>query len=493
MIPSETMGAEPTQSLGTRTLRGMFWAYGSYVGGRLLVLVATIILARILVPEDFGLVALALVFIELLSTLRDLGVTQALVIVPEEQVEERAHTVFTFSLLLAGVLTIACAAVSPVAAAFFDEPELIGLLSALGATFLVRALGSTHYALAQKRMDFRSRTIAELADAILRGGASVAFALAGLGAWSLVLGYIVGSVALTSVMWVLVSWRPRLQLRRDHLVPLVRFGGALTGVDIISAATMNVDYLFIGAVLGTTALGIYTLAFRLPDLLINGLTLVATSVLFPAFASLSRPDLRSAYLQAIRYTVMLTLPVAIGLAVLAEPLVLATFGDKWEGAISPMQVLVLYAFFPALTAPPGVIFKAIGRADILLKLAAVRVPILVTAIALTVHDGIVAVAACQAGVALLFFFVTTSIACRMLEVRVGSLWTALWPPFAAGAGLAGVLLVVHGTVDSSVPALLVGTLVGGLAYLGLLWILVPDALRHLRERLLGSPAPAPAG
>ncbi|HMJ96712.1 MAG TPA: lipopolysaccharide biosynthesis protein [Thermoleophilaceae bacterium] len=487
------MATDPSQSLGTRTLRGMFWAYGSYVGGRVLVLVATAILARILAPADFGLVALGLVFIEVLSTLRDLGVTQALVVVPEEDVEERANTVFTFSVLLGAILTLACVALSPLAAAFFDAPELIGLLSALGATFLVRALGSTHYALAQKRMDFRSRTAGEMADAVLRGVASVAFALAGLGAWSLVLGYIVGSAALTVVLWALVPWRPRLQLRRDHLAPLVRFGGALTGVDIVSAANQNVDYVFVGRVLGAGQLGIYTLAFRLPDLLINGLTLVASSVLFPAYATLSRSELRSAYVRTIQYTVMLTLPVAIGLAILAEPLILATFGDKWKGAVAPMQVLVLYAFFPAITAPPGVIYKAIGRADILLKLALLRVPILVAAIALAVHSGIVAVALCQAGVALLFFFVTTSIATRMLDVGFGPLWTALWPPFAAGAGLAGVLLAVHGTVDSPVPTLLVGTLVGGLAYLGLLWILVPDSLRQLREGLLGSRAPASAG
>ena len=484
--------APPEQSLGTRTLRGMVWAYGSYVGGRALLLVSTAVLARLLDPADFGLVALALVFIELLSMMRDFGVTQALIVADEDDLDARSDSAFVFTVLLGAALSAVVAASGPALAAFFDEPKLTGLMPLLALAFLLRSLGATHYALAQRRLDFRSRTAAELVDVVLRGAAGIAFALLGFEALSLVLGYVVGELALAVTIWVLVPWRPRLRMSWEHLRPLLGFGGALTGVSVIAAVLANVDYLFVGGVLGTTALGIYTLAFRLPDLLINNLTQVAGTVLFPAFATLSGSEMRSAYLQTIRYTVMLTLPLAVGLAILAEPVILATFGDKWREAIIPMQVLILCAFFPALTTPPGVIYKAIGRADILLKLALVKAPILIVAIALTVHHGITAVAACQAGVAMLFFIVTTALASRMLEVRARAIWKAVWPPVAAGAGLAAVLLVVHAGIDSPVPELLVGGLAGGTVYAGLLWLLVPDSLRALRERLLGSPAPVPA-
>jgi lipopolysaccharide exporter len=488
--PPSIMATEPSQTLGSRTMRGMFWAYGSYVAGRLLVLVATAILARILSPSEFGLVALALVFIEVLSTLRDLGVTQALVIVPEAEVEERANTVFWFSLFLGAVLTVVCAAISPLAAAFFDAPELIGLLSALGVTFLVRALGSTHYALAQKRMDFRSRTAAEMADAILRGISSVGFALAGLGAWSLVLGYIVGSVALTAVMWALVPWRPRFRFRRDHLASLVRFGGALTGVDIISAASQNLDYVFVGRVLGAGQLGIYTIAFRLPDLLIKNLTIVASQVLFPAYAAVERSALGAAFLTTIRYTVMLTVPVAVTLTVLAEPVIVGIFGDTWREAAPAMQVLVLYALLPAVTTPAGTAYKAIGRADILLKLAIVRVPLLVGLLIVFVPYGIVAVAACMAGVVAIFFVVSMVIAGRLLELRAVDLWRAVMPPLVAAAAAGAAALPAAIFLDSAWPALIVGSAASTLVYLGVLTLLAPGSIRELRDRIRPRPADA---
>jgi lipopolysaccharide exporter len=485
--------------LGARTARGMLWAYGSYVGGRFLVLVATAILARLLAPDDFGVVALALVFTGLLSTVRDFGVTQALVIVQEEELGDRANSVFVFSVLLGFALSAVILALSPLAALFFHQPELKTLLPLLGLSFLMRSLGTTHYALAQKRLDFRSRTAAEFADVLVRGLASIGFAIAGFGAYSLALGYVVGELALSVTMWALVPWRPRLRLQRHELAPLLAFGSALTGVDVLSAICQNVDYVFVGRVLGSTALGIYTLAFRLPDLLIGNLTIVASTVLFPAFAVVERHALREAYLVTIRYTVMLTLPLAVGLAVLAEPIILAAFGEKWRGAVAPMQVLVLYAFFPAITTPPGVIYKAMGRADILLKLSLVRTPLLIGSLAVFVDEGITAVAACQAGVVLLFFFITTGIASRMLDVNVRSILTAVWPPFAASAVLALVLLAVNRLIESPWPTLCTGAIAGGAVYLGLLWLLAPDALNDLRTRLLRTGRrprprdPAPSG
>ena len=244
-------------------------------------------------------------------------------------------------------------------------------------------------------------------------------------------------------MWVLVPWRPHLRLERRQLTPLLGFGGALTGVDVFAAIQSNVDYVFVGRVLGTAALGVYTLAFRLPDLIINNLTIVASTVLFPAFALVERQALRYAYLTTIRYTVMLALPLAVGLAILAEPFILAAFGEKWHGAIVPMQVLVIYAVFPALTTPPGVIYKAIGRADILLKLSLIRTPLLIAAIAVFVHKGITAVAACQAGVVVVFFFITTGIASRMLDVTPRQIAAAVSPSVAASAVLALALVGVH--------------------------------------------------
>ena len=473
------MAEQGEPGIGGRTLRGMLWAYGSYVGGRVLVLVATAVLARLLSPEDFGLVALALIFTGLLETVKDLGVTQALVVADEEEVLERAETAWLFSVGLGAALTLLVAALSPLAALFFDEPELTGLLSVLGLNFLLRALGATHYALAQKRLDFRSRTAAEVADVVVRGAAGIGLAIAGAGAWSLVAGYLVGTIAMTSVLWIRVRWRPSLRAQRRHLRQLVRFGGTLTGVDIVAAAIANADYVFVGRVLGAASLGLYTLAFRLPELIIRNLAVVAGQVLFPAFAAVKREDLGHAFLVSFRYTLIIAVPLSAVLALLAEPFVLAAFGDQWRGAVGAMQVLSIYALTSTLGIPAGTAYKSTGRAAVILKLSIPRLLLLIVSLAIFTDEGIVAVAACQAVGSGLLALANTLLAARLLEVGLTAILRTAWAPFAGAAALAAVVVPIERAIESPWPALLAGGAAGAIAYLAVLWLLARDAFADI--------------
>lgn len=470
-------------SLSTRTLRGTAWAYGSYVAGQAMVLVATAILARILSPGEFGLVALALVFVTLLDAVSDLGLSPALVISTEAELRERANTVFGFTVGLGVVLSALTAAVAPLAALFFDRPDLAPLLAVLGVNFLLRSLGATHYALAQKRIDFRSRTAAELAGVAARSVAGIGLALSGFGAWSLVAGYLVGTTALTMTLWRLVPWRPSGPPSRAQLPRMLRFGSALTGVDVLAALISQVDYIFIGRVLGTHALGLYTLGFRLPEMLIISLAVVAGRVLFPAFAAVDRDVLNRAFLVSVRYAAVVALPLAAGLAALAEPFVLAVFGERWEGSVDVMRVLSAYGLAVAVGIPAGIAYKATGQAGILLKLALPHAALVVAAIALLVEEGIVAVAACQAGVATLFAVIGMAIASRMLHVRAGQLVAAILPVAVAAAAMGAVALGIAAAIDSPWPALAVAIPACAATYTGTLRLVAPALVYDLRDRL----------
>jgi lipopolysaccharide exporter len=485
------MSADSGQPLATRTLRGVFWAYGSYAGGRVLVLVATAILARLLTPADFGLVALALVFTAFLETLSDLGMTQALVIVDEDDVEEKAQTVFVVSLGVGLALMLAVGALGPAASAFFDQSELVAMMPALGANLFLKSLGTTHYVLAQKRLQFQKRTAAELADVIVRGLTGIGLAIAGFGAWSLVIGYLAGTVAMNLTLWIVVRWRPTFRPRREHLRGVLRFGGALTGVRIISAALGVGDDLIVGRVLGTTALGLYTIAYRLPELLIFQTSLVAGEVLFPAMATLDRKGLARAFLTSLRYALMVGLPLAVGLGVLAEPVILAVFGDKWEDAIPAMRVMALWALVSPIAVIIGTAYKATDRVDLLLKLAIPQALVLIPALIVLADRGIVVVAACQAVVAIVAAIVGMIVATRMLHVTALDLWRAGWPPAAAALGLAATLLGVEWLELSPWPALALAVVVGSAVYLGLLWLFARDTLRHFFATALAQGGPGP--
>ncbi len=481
----KAVGAPP---IGTATARGLLWAYGSYIGGRLIVLCSIAVLAHLLAPEDFGLVALAIIVTDLLYTVSDLGLSQALVVEKEEEVLERAETAFVWSVGLGAVLSLTTIALSPLAARFFHEPELVAILAVLGLNFFIRSLGTTHYAIAQKRLDFRTRSIAELSNAAFRGGLGIVLALAGFGVWSLVLGYLAGTIVLVVALWLLVPWRPSFRTHRDHRQKLLRFGGTLTAVDVLAAVTSTADYIFIGRVLGVTALGFYTLAFRLPELLVINLAIVAGTVLFPSFANIEPTTLGRSVLVSLRYMLMLALPLTAGMVVLAEPIILELFGPGWEESVPVLQVLALYALAVAIGIPAGVAYKATGRADILLKLAIPQTIVQVTAVAIVADEGIVWVAAAMATVSGAFAVLDVAIAQRLFDLRLGQLWDTVWAPLAAVLGMVVVLLALERTIASPWPLLVGGAVLGAVTYVSLLWLLAPEALVSLVRRVRAATA-----
>ena len=477
----ESVKPEPT--LATRALRGVIWAYGSFVGGRLLVLGSTIVLARLLTPEDFGLVALAIAIMALLEGVSDLGLNAALVISSDERLEERAQTVFVTSVGLGAALSVVVFALSPLAASFFDQPDLVAIAAALGCNFFIGSLGSTHYALAQKKLDFRARTIAETADIVTRGSTGIILALTGFGAWSLVVGYLVGSVVMVVAIWIMVPFRPNLRANRRDFRDMVGYGGTISGVNVVATVIANVDYLFVGRILGAASLGLYTLAFRLPELLILNLSMVGAQVLVPAFSTVDEDSLGRTFLISLRYTLMIALPLSIALAILAEPITLTLFGPQWEGAAKVMPILVIYAFAVTVGVPAGAVYKATGRAGILLVLGVVRLAVLVGALALFADEGTVAAGLCQASVAVAAEIVGISLASRLLGVGMPAIARTCAPLLAAGAAMAVALAAGNLLIDGDLLTLLVAVPVGGLVYLGAVWALVPEAVHYLRSKL----------
>jgi lipopolysaccharide exporter len=457
----------------------MAWAYGAYAGGRLLVLVSTAILAHLLSTRDFGVVALAAVVTTFLEAVKDLGLGQALVASNPEQEASRAQTVFAWSMVLGVALAAVTAAVSPAMASFFRQPELVGLLSVLGLTFVIRALGSTHYSLARKHLDYRVRTVSEMCEVSLRGVVGIALALGGFGAWSLVIGFVAGAVASTTALWLQVDFRPGRRLTRAHLGDLVKFGGVLTIVDVGAVIFYNTDYLFVGRVLGAASLGLYTIGFRLPELAILNVAHVAADVLFPAYAALDRERIREGYLKSLRYLTMLTVPIAAAVATLARPLILAIFGHKWAGSIPVTRAIAAYTLFATLAIPPGTVLKVTRRAWMMVAFSIPVIFVLAGLLVIFTSEGILAVALATTGLMATIAPVQTSVVSRQLGIPLWHSIRELIRPALATAAMTGALLGVLALISAPVPALLVGIPAGAAVYLAALWLLAAEDLRTL--------------
>lgn len=490
------MADNKNRSLESRTVRGMLWAYGAYVGGRAVVLISTAILAHILIPAEFGVVAVALVFMTFLETVKDMGLTQALIMAPPEEEATRAQTTFIWTVTIGLVLALAASGVGQLAAGFFGHEELRAIIPVLALTFVIESLGSTHDSLARKRLDYRTRAIAQGAEVIMRAATGITLALSGFGAWSLVLGYLVGATVRTTTLWTLVKFRPRLRYTRQHLGSLIRFGSALTLVDIVAALTSNIDYIFVGRVLGAASLGLYLIGFRLPELLIMNLAVVASDVLFPAFAELRKDQLEYGLLTSLRYLAAMAVPTAVGLALLARPVVLALFGPKWHGSIEVMQVLAAFAAITAINIPAGTIYKVSGRAWILVAMSVPYFTVLFITLLLFTERGILAAALCMTVTVAVGALIAVVVAGRILAVPLHRIGRAIMGPVAAALAMGVPVFAVERVVRSPWPALIVGVIVAALVYGLLLRLLAPDitdrVIRLVTSRLLGRPPMEPA-
>lgn len=467
-------------ALGPQTVRAATWAFIALVGGRAISVVALAGLARLLGPADFGLMAFALVFITYAETIGDLGTSAALIYWPDRDRgrDDVAQLTFRVS-LIAGLAWFAISWIAaPWVAGFFHAAETTSILRALAWTFPLKALGSTHDALAQKDLRFRARFVPEIGLAAFKAAVSLALAVIGFGVWSLVFGHLAGVLAWTMLLWIVVPWRPRARVRHDLLGPVLSYGRSIVAVNMLAAVVHHSDVLVVGRMLGATALGLYQVAGRLPDVTLMMIVRVAGRVLFPAFAqvSSSREALRAAYLTALKYVALLVLPAAVVLIALAEPVVRIVFGPPWLSTVPILRALAVYAALRALGTHAGDVLKAAGRPGLLAGFGLLKAALIVPALVLAARVDATAVAATLAGVTLVTVLINLAIVSRVLALPGGAVVAAIAPAIAC-AGAMGLVLAAWLHAASAFPAVAIlagGAALGAGVFVGFLRLLTPE-------------------
>lgn len=445
---------------GRSTARAAMWAFASTAGTRVVTLVGLAVLARLLAPRDFGLLAFALVYITYAETVGDLGTTVALIYWPDRR-DDAAQVTFLMNVAMGIGWFVLTLSLAPLIAEFFENPQAAPIVRALALAFPIKFLGNTHDALAQKDLRFRARAIPELGLAVTKAGISIVLAVAGFGVWSLVWGHLIGLTAWTIGAWAIVPWRPSLSIPKGLIGPMIRYGKGIVGVNVIAAVGHHFDLVVVGRMIGSVGLGLYQIAQKIPEASITVIIWVAAKVLFPAFSRLqsSADELRSAYLKALQYVSFVTVPMAAGLFVAAEPLVLVVFGPRWEGAIPLLRWLAVYAGFRSLGTHAGDVLKATGRSGLLASLGLVKAAVLVPALLAAGRFGVEAVAMTLALVTGATSLLNVIIAGRLLRFSVLDGVRSIRTSVLAGAGLLASGIAVVRLIEVP-PAALLALLVG---------------------------------
>ena len=331
-----------------------------------------LVLARILFPEEFGLVGMAAVFIGLVQVFNDLGIGAALIQRKEEDLRE-AHfqTAFWTGVGWAVLMyLVICFIVAPFAASFYNEPILESLLPVLGLGILSSPVNLVHKAQLTKKMDFKRIALISNSSNITSGLLSLILAFAGAGVWSLAFNSVASIVIAMPLFFMATGWKPKFQFEKQAFQEVFGFGIFTTGTNITNYLIGNVDYLLIGKMLSAQALGAYTFAFILTDTFRSRLMAVMNNVLYPLYSKMQDDpaSLKKYYLKVVEYNSVVIFPIMLFFITLADPIILVVFGDKWAESIDPLKILSLAVMVHMMVNSNTALLRGLGRPGLEMKL-----------------------------------------------------------------------------------------------------------------------------
>ncbi len=452
-------------------------------------LAVNVLLARLLTPSDFGVVAVAMVVMVVVWQLTDLG-TAAVVIQRDVVDDALISSLFYFNLLLGAGLSAGMFVVAGPVAALMREPTAAPAIQVLASVGFLGALGNMHYALLRRTMQFGRLATISIANAVVTGVVGISLAVAGAGLWALVAGTVAGTAVSTVVSWWYEAWRPSATFSLRQLRSVARFSIHFFYSSAFAVGFAQLDKVIISRVLGSAALGTYTVAQRTVTSPINTVSEAVSTVSFSAFAreQNNAEALRSGATRAAGVVALVVLPSMLGLAVLAEQAVAVVYGAKWEAAIPVIQVLAPVAAVQAISRVTASVMLAKGRSDWLYRWALAYCLVGAAVMLVSSQWGLVGVSlGLAAAVGMLAPF-EMRMALGLIEMRLSTYLRALLPHAVISVVTAGSAWLAAAGADllGTGPALqlLAGIVAGGLVYTGLMWRAQLPAVDDAR-RVLG--------
>lgn len=481
-----------------RAVRGIPWTLLSYATNKTLRVTSTIALARILGPGEFGLMALALLAMAGINVLSDLGLGGVLVL--RQDLDRRAQgTVLTLMLLTGSVGTLIVLGLAPLAALAFDEPRLTAVVAALSCTVLVGVFAWFYATLIQRELAFRRGFVGSVLETIAYIAVTLSLGLLGAGVWSLVAGSIASSVVLLLSLFWLAPYRVRPTFDRRIAGELFAQGRGFMAQGGFAFLRENADYLVVGRALGSVALGLYSMAYRIGEIPYWAVANPIANVTFPGFAQMRHrgEDTARAFATTLRMVALVTCPLGVILSATAEPFTRVFLGERWLPMAGALAVLGIWGAVRTVEATTAGFLNSAGQASIVGRFSAITVLVLLPAVVLAgTLGGISAVGWAVLADATVSLVALTYFADRRAGVAIGLQWQALRPVALAcpAAWLAATLIAR--ALDGSAPlvALLAAAAAGIATYAVAISLAaagaLTDAAFHARRAFGRAPAAA---
>ena len=456
--------------------RSAGWAGASQFGRTLVQLATAAVLARLLDPADYGLMAMALGISALATIFRDMGTGAALV--QREGFDDRlVVAVLRLNVIVGLALSLLCLALARDIANLLAEPRLAPVLMVLAPSFFIASLGVVPQSCLERESQFRALAGLELASVTGAALIAIAAAYGGLGVYALVAQTVSAAVLSTLLLWWRCPWRPRGDGTLRDAAPLLGFSGNLLAFNLLNYVHRNADTFLIARFLGASDLGFYSAGYRVILFPLQNLTFVLARVLLPAYSrEQGRPsDVATHYLELLGGIAFVTAPLTAMVWAIREPLVTLLLGSRWTEAAHVMAWLAPVGLCQSLVSTSGSVFLAFGKTDVLRNLGIMSVPFLVGAIVIGLPWGIEGVAAAYCVANVIWVYPVLSRVMRIFGESFASALRAVWRPVLVALGAAlltrwfGAWMIGQGvTAPTSIPLQLIAGLLLYLAVCALL-------------------------
>jgi O-antigen/teichoic acid export membrane protein len=472
-----------SENLKDKTISALFWSFFERIGQQGIQFVISVILARLLLPEEFGLIAMLTIFMAIAQSFIESGFGRALV-----QKQDTTHvdecSIFYFNILVgicaAGVLCLS----APFIAEFYNQPILVPLTYVLSLNLIINAFGLVQITLLAKQIDFKTQLKVTLIATFVSGAIGVAMAYHGYGVWSLVAQSVCSNLVRTLMLWVFTKWRPSLVFSFVSLREMFAFGSRLLASGLLDTFFNNIYLVVIGRLFSPGSLGFYARAQSLQQLPVSNISIIVSRVSFPVFSSVQndKPRLKRGVRQALSMLVLINFPMMIGLAVVAKPLVLVLLTAKWLPCVPYLQLLCMVGILYPLHVINLNALTAQGRSDLFFRLEIMKKTLVVGAIAVTCQFGISAMIYGQILSSFLAYFLNAYYTGKILEYpAIEQIYDLL--PSLCLSGVMGICVLGVGQFGISSPAylLMCQILIGLIVYGCLCFLLKVSSFMEIVE------------
>lgn len=454
-----------SQSLKEQAVKGTGWSALERFATQGVSFLIQLVLARLLMPEDYGAIAMLAIFLQVAQVFIDSGFANALI----KKIDCKDidySTVFYYNLAISVAVYFLFWGIAPLVATFYNLPLLKEVMRVISITLIINALCIVQRTQLVKAVDFKTQTKVSLSSVVVSGFIGIAMAYKGFGVWSLC-----GQSIICSLMqWLLYSyyvrWNPALSFSKQSFREMFNFGSKLLGASLISVIYNNIYTIVIGKRFDSTTLGLYSRADQFATFPSTNVGQIIARVTLPVLSKIQEDDNRliQAYRKIIRYGSLVIAPLMLGLCAISKPLILSILTEKWVGVVPFMQVLCLGLVFDHMNGLNLNLLYVKGRSDLVLRLEVIKKIVAISILFISIPFGVLAMCVGRALYCIIAVFINTYYTKKLINLSVWQQFCDVLPYVGASVVMAVMILLSSSVIQNSFIQLMVGFVVGFVIY-----------------------------